>query len=190
MKELKKTAYHDVNATVIASRHQLCIHPKLNGKSNTDKILMCKSMMNKSESGQIESTCKYYQNLDGMNDSVIPSITDIEDLGKIGRKHECCPYFLAKKRSSVSDIVFIPYGYLIDPIVREANEIDLKRSIIIIDEAHNVNHVCEDSASTSINDTEITAAIRDLNSVILCTFIQQCFTLFSNFSKTDILVQQ
>lgn len=171
MKELKKTAYNDVKATVIASRDQLCIHPKLHGKSNTDKILMCKSMMTGSADGVITSTCKHYQNFDSLKlDSVIPKITDIEDLVSIGNKHKCCSYFLTKAKSETSDIVFIPYGYLIDPIIREANNIELERSIIILDEAHNVNHVCEDSASTSINDSEITAAIRDLNSVILFQF--------------------
>lgn len=167
IKELKKTAYNNFKATVIASRDRLCIHPKLDGKTNTDKMLMCKSMMKKSENGEIRSKCKYY-NYNRRFLEQIPTITDIEDLGSIGMKHECCPYFLAKAKSAGSDIVFIPYGYLIDPIIRKANDIDLNRSIIILDEAHNVNHVCEDSASTAIKDTEITAAIRDLNTVTLC----------------------
>lgn len=175
MKELKKTAYNDLKATVIASREQLCIHKELQGKSNTDKILMCKSKMHSMDDGTIVSTCEHYQNFDhkySLLNQTIPNITDIEDLGEsVGREHGCCPYFFAKKRSAKSDIIFIPYGYLIDPIVRKANDIDLERSIVILDEAHNVNRVCEDSASTAIKDTDISAAIRDLNSVIFLHFI-------------------
>lgn len=174
MKEMKKTAYRGFKATVIASRDQLCIHPGLRHKSNTDKILMCKSMMSEHAEDGIRSDCRYYQNYDELKselDSVVPDITDIEDLGSIvGNQHECCPYFFAKRKSADSDIVFIPYVYLIDPIIRKAYEIDLKQSIIILDEAHNVNRVCEDSASTSIKDSEITAAIRNLNLVISCVF--------------------
>lgn len=172
MKELKNTAYRNLTATVIASRDQLCMHQELNEKSNTEKILMCKEMM-ESVDGKIRSDCEYYENLEEnypqLNES-ITKITDIEDLGdSFRREHGCCPYFFARKRSTESDIIFIPYGYLIDPIVRKANDIDLGLSVVILDEAHNVNRVCEDSASASVKDTEISAAIRDLNSVILFT---------------------
>lgn len=175
MKELKKTAYNDFEATVIASRDQLCIHPDLHGKSNTDKTVICKSMMiEDARDEEIRSDCVYYQKFDRLDldnqDPAIPLITDIEDLRTIVNQHGCCPYFLTKKRSTTSDIVFIPYGYLIDPKLRETEKIDLNRSIVIIDEAHNVNRVCEDSASTSITDTEITAAIRNLSSVIWLNF--------------------
>lgn len=165
MKELKKTAYSNVKATVIASRHQLCIHKDLQEKSSTDKIYICKSMMHKSINGVIESNCKHYENIDRKNPEPTKNIIDIEDLGSIGREHGCCPYFFAKKKSVQSDIIFVPYSYLIDPTIRDANDIDLGKSIVIIDEAHNVNRVCEDSASASIKDTDISAALRDLNSV-------------------------
>lgn len=179
MKELKKTAYNDFEATVIASRDRLCVHPDLQGKSNTDKTVICKSMMiEDARDEEIRSDCVFYQNFDRLDlddlNPAIPNITDIEELGTIATQHECCPYFLTKKRSSSTDIVFIPYGYLIDPKLRETEKIDLNRSIIIIDEAHNVNRVCEDSASTSITDTEITAAIRNLSWVILIKFFIWC----------------
>lgn len=176
MKELKKTAYHNVQATVIASRDRLCIHPKLKGKSNTDKILMCKNMMHKSEDGTCASECQFYQNIG--NGPQLDNITDIEDLGSYGKKHECCPYYMAKKASVESDIIFIPYGYLIDPTIRESNDINLKDSIVILDEGHNVNRVCEDSASASIRNTEISSAIRYLNSVISYV-LKICFARLS-----------
>lgn len=168
MRELKKTAYNDLKATVIASRDQLCIHPELVDKSNTDKILMCKNMMHKSRDGEIRSTCEHYCKIEEIPklDDIIPNITDIEDLDSIGRDHSCCPYFVTKQKALESDIIFIPYSYLIDPIIRDSYDIDLENSIILIDEAHNLNRVCEDSASTSIKVTDISAALRDLNSVI------------------------
>lgn len=169
MKELKKTAYKDLTATVIASRDQLCIHPKLMEKSNTDKILMCKNMMHKSTKEKNRSSCEYYRKIYETPelDDKIAKITDIEDLGSIGDVHKCCPYFISKRQAIKSDIIFIPYSYLIDPIIRKANDIKLgENSVIILDEAHNVNRVCEDSASASIKVTDISAALRDLNSVI------------------------
>lgn len=183
MKELKKTAYNDMKATVIASRHQLCIHPDLKDKSNTDKIYMCKKMM----VGPNCSECKFYQNIDKnrKKPKLNENITDIEDLGSIGREHNCCPYYVAKQRAIESDIIFIPYSYLIDPTIRDANDIDLKHSIIILDEAHNVNRVCEDSASASIKVADISAALKDLNSVIFFTspFVSNALRHFLSMVK-------
>ena len=58
-----------------------------------------------------------------------------------------------KDRADAADVVFMPYNYLIDEKIRESFKVDWENSIIIFDEAHNVSHVCEDSASFSI-DTE------------------------------------
>lgn len=173
MRELKKTAYNDMTATVIASRDQLCIHPNLKGKSNTDKILMCKSMMDTSD-GTVTSTCKFYRN----NGPELGTITDIEDLGSYGQTHKCCPYYATKQKSIKSDIIFIPYSYLIDPTLRKANDIDLENTIVILDEAHNVSRVCEDSASSSMKNSDIRAAIKDLNAVsIFFLHFCSCFVL-------------
>ncbi len=42
-------------------------------------------------------------------------VLDIEDLIKVGQKHKCCPYFLAKELKQNADIIFMPYNYLLDP---------------------------------------------------------------------------
>lgn len=55
---------------------------------------------------------------------------------------------MSKKVAENADIIFLPYSYLIEPTLR--NEINLNGTIVIIDEAYNVNQVCEDSSSTFI----------------------------------------
>jgi Rad3-related DNA helicase len=45
----------------------------------------------------------------------------------------------------------MPYNYLIDPKIRENFKINYENSIIILDEAHNVEKVSEDVASFEIN---------------------------------------
>lgn len=192
MRELKKTAYNNINATVIASRDQLCINSELKKKSNTDKILWCKKMMH-TQDREIHSECKHYKKIaeNQKKPKLNENIIDIEDLGSIGRDHKCCPYYVAKQKAIDSEIIFIPYSYLIDPTIRKANDIDLDQSIIILDEAHNVNQVCEDSASTSIKDTDLSAALRDLNSVIDGDSIFESIEFYINESviKNLILAQ-
>ena len=37
-----------------------------------------------------------------------------------------------------ADLVFCPYSYLLDPVVRAAMDITLDKSVLIFDEAHNI----------------------------------------------------
>lgn len=46
-----------------------------------------------------------------------------------------CAYFAAREMAMAAEIVFCPYSYIVDPIIREAVEADIKGSIIIFDEA-------------------------------------------------------
>lgn len=75
---------------------------------------------------------------------------DIEDLVKIGQKHKCCPYFLAKELKQNADIIFMPYNYLLDPKTRKSQGIDLQNTVVLLDEAHNVEKVCEEAASLQV----------------------------------------
>lgn len=37
-----------------------------------------------------------------------------------------------------ADLVFCPYSYLLDPVIRAARDIALDKSVLIFDEAHNI----------------------------------------------------
>lgn len=45
----------------------------------------------------------------------------------------------------------MPYNYIVDPKIRENYKIDFENSIIILDEAHNIEKVSEDVASFDLN---------------------------------------
>ncbi|XP_031627519.1 regulator of telomere elongation helicase 1 homolog [Contarinia nasturtii] len=164
MDELKRSEYKYVKAGLIASREQLCIHPKLTGKTNADKMTMCRSLVQKKK-------CEYKERLDSpliypILKSHENQILDIEELGNIGNKYKCCPYYLSKEMNKKPEIIFMPYNYLLDPKIRNANQIDLKNAVVIFDEAHNVEKVCEQSASTFITSTQIDTAIGNIDHAI------------------------
>ena len=50
-----------------------------------------------------------------------------------------------------------PYNYLIDPVIRKHLEIRLRNAIVIFDEGHNIDSVCEGSASFELDETQIAA---------------------------------
>ena len=109
-----------------------------------------------------------YNRVDNVKNKVIAETTvvDIEDLIGIGKKFGCCPYFISKELKDFADIVFMPYNYLIASKSRSAAGISLKDSVIIIDEAHNIERLCEESASTQIRTNEIAIAIREVTQLM------------------------
>lgn len=161
MQEMKRTNYSHLKAAVVASRDQLCIHPDLAKESNANKIQLCKIKVK-------SRTCHFNNRVDSQKDNPAfreNTVVDIEDLVRVGKKLKCCPYYVAKEFLDDADIIFMPYNYLLDPKMRKANKIDLKNTIIIFDEAHNVEKMCEESASAVVSSTQIALAIDDVTHV-------------------------
>ena len=64
---------------------------------------------------------------------------EIEQLVKMGNIRGPCPFYLAREMARTADLVFMPYNYLIDSKNRSGlNMLRLENSILIFDEAHNV----------------------------------------------------
>lgn len=162
MQELKRSSYKHVKAVVLGSREQMCIHPEVSKEvNNMNKVHMCGLKVK-------TRTCHFYNNVDSKKEdrAVRDDILDIEDLVTVGKKIKCCPYYLAKALKQDADIVFMPYNYLLDPKSRKANGVELLNNIIILDEAHNVEKMCEESASLQIRTTDVALCIDELTSVM------------------------
>lgn len=160
-----------MNAAVLGSRDQLCLHPNLQKISNDQKIDECKSLRE-------NKACDFYENFnEQIFDIISPcesyghlpkqsnSILDIEDLHQIGSNKKCCPYFISLERIEQADIIFIPYNYLFFSDIQKPIEFGkkLENAIIIIDEAHNIPNVCNESTSASI---DVFKALGEIENVI------------------------
>ena len=91
---------------------------------------------------------------------------DIEDLVIVGKKDKICPYFYTRDNSESSDLVMLPYNYLLDGSIRNTLKIDWKDSIVIFDEAHNLERVASDASSFTLTASDIAACIRELQLVL------------------------
>lgn len=162
MQELKRSSYAHMKAAVIGSRDQLCIHPDVVKEvGNANKIHMCKLKVT-------TRTCSFHHRVESAKEApqfTEASVLDIEDLVAAGRKLKCCPYFVSRELIPAADIVFMPYNYLLDPKARKANKVELANTVIILDEAHNVEKMCEDSASVQLASSEIATCIDDVTHV-------------------------
>lgn len=159
--ELKRTAYNSVKVSVIGSREQLCIHEQVRKElSNANKVHMCRAKVN-------ARTCFYYNKFDDIKRNsdarqLVGSVVDIEDMVGYGEKHKVCPYYLAKELKSDADIIFMPYNYLLDAKSRKAHGVELQGNIVIFDEAHNLEKICEESSSFDLTTADLSTAIEEV----------------------------
>ena len=81
-----------------------------------------------------------------------------------------CPYFLSRDLVPHCDVVFAPYNYLLDAgAARNLDGLRWENSVVILDEAHNVQDACKGAASFDLTAQQRAAAIADLDRAVeLC----------------------
>ncbi|KAF9914010.1 Fanconi anemia group J protein [Lobosporangium transversale] len=113
----------------------------------------------KSRAGEL--AMKFTERKGGQN-----KIWDMEDLVKTGKSLRACPYFAARSMAVDAELVFCPYGYLIDPQIRRAMEINLDESIVILDEAHNIEDAAREAGGLEVVDSDLTAAAMQFGDMV------------------------
>ena len=158
IKELRKTVYRPINI-VISSREQSCVNESVNHFSGGLINLKC-------EFAKKTGDCKFFKGKAKVGNgwSAYDGYT-IDELKKKAHSNRFCPYYFAKDKSKHSDIIFLPYNYIFDMKISSRANLILNNSILIIDEAHNLQDICCDSASVDINTFVFEEIIDDLDSI-------------------------
>ncbi|KOB77515.1 FancJ-like protein, partial [Operophtera brumata] len=162
IKEFGRTSYSaGTTMSLLSSRDKTCIREfdkQMWGTRND----MCRGYPNTPRKKE-ETNCKYYDNRKALDKSRLPAAFDLEDLVSAGRELTACPYYAAREMAQTADIVFCPYNYLIDPLIRanvRSMRITLNNHIVIIDEAHNIEDICRDSATFTFTRDSIQSALK------------------------------
>ncbi|XP_023601308.1 regulator of telomere elongation helicase 1 isoform X3 [Myotis lucifugus] len=159
--ELRNTSYRP-RVCVLGSREQLCIHPEVKKQeSNHMQIHLCRKKV-------ASRSCHFYNNVEekSLEQDLATPILDIEDLVKSGNRHKLCPYYLSRNLKQQADIIFMPYNYLLDAKSRRAQGIDLKGTVVIFDEAHNVEKMCEESASFDLTPHDVASGLDVIDQIL------------------------
>ena len=161
--ELARTSYRYMKVAILGSRDQLCVNPAvMEAQSSREKLHMCQARVK-------AKTCVYHTNVEKSKERSElrdNEIMDIEDLHKLGKKHNFCPYYMSRELYQTADVIFLPYNYLLDPKIRSSLDIDFNGAVIIFDEAHNVQKLSEETASVSISSQDIAVAIKDIDEAL------------------------
>lgn len=161
----------DFRGLGLTSRKNLCLHP-VAGKEKKGVVVdeMCRRMTNgqlkeKIEAGEanIEDLCSWHEKLYEKDPAnlIPPGVYSFEQLIEYCKKEGTCPYFTVRRMMPLCNIVIYSYHYLIDPKVSSRVSKDLsKDSIVIFDEAHNIDNVCIESLSMDITEDSLKKAAR------------------------------
>lgn len=105
------------------------------------------------------------------NHTVSSAVWDIEDIVSAGSKVKGCPYYASReglqgtRTVPKSDIVLAPYNYLLSPFIRDSLKIDLSNTILIFDEAHNIEDIARGEMSIDITVEQLIAGVGQLKAI-------------------------
>lgn len=159
-------------ALCLSSRRNMCVHERVMRESDREAVdAACRSMTatwvieeSKKKNGSME-TCSYYDNFQAAGEATtMPSgIYDLEELKKWGKSRGWCPYYLTRQAINHANILVFNYQYMLDPKVAKMVSGELEaESIVVFDEAHNIDSVCIEALSVHINDRGLEQATRSL----------------------------
>ncbi|XP_043250387.1 Fanconi anemia group J protein homolog isoform X1 [Colletes gigas] len=165
VRELQKTSFKHKKMTVLSSREHTCIQESIRNKTE-----LCNDLLDPSKHKGCpfynESNRRTISNFRTLGSLGLNPVWNIEELVAIGKDSSACPYFAARSLMEQADIIFCPYNYIIDPDIRESIQLMVKNQVIILDEAHNIEDICRDSASYNFRDDDLIAAGNDCDSLI------------------------
>ncbi|KAH8555341.1 helicase C-terminal domain-containing protein [Umbelopsis sp. PMI_123] len=157
VKELKNTIYNP-KVCILGSREQLCIHKEVKAaSSNATRTAMCRRKVNTKGCSYYAGTKETKKIFQAENE-----IMDIEDIVSFGEKHKACPFYLSKDSQLDADVILLPYNYIVDSTARKAMNIDLCNSIIIFDEAHNLESCCGEATSFEISMSTLRNCVQEM----------------------------
>jgi len=175
-------------AVCLSSRRNMCINQRVLRESDRETIdAACRSMTapwalerarkadqhqqqssqqpSQSSSAPFGASCQYFDGFRAAGEATsMPSgVYDLEELKKWGEAKNWCPYYLTRQAINHASVLVFNYQYMLDPKVAKMVSKELEsESIIVFDEAHNIDSVCIEAFSVTIQARHLEQATRSL----------------------------
>ncbi|KAF9451027.1 transcription factor TFIIH complex subunit Rad15 [Macrolepiota fuliginosa MF-IS2] len=156
----------------LTSRKNLCINPEVS-KEKKGKVVdaRCRDLTNaavcekgRADPGSVE-LCDWHENLGNLEPGHLlpPGISTLADVLEYGKEKGICPYFAVRRMMPFMDVIIYSFHYLLDPKVAEQVSKEMsKDSIVVFDEAHNIDNVCIESLSIDLTRPMLDSAARSI----------------------------
>ena len=164
--ELRKTIYTSVPFVHVASRSQLCVNAKLKKRAggNSDKLneLCADAVANPKDPVRGCAFCdKAHIKL--LKDHARTRSRTLPEMKELGERLGACPFFASRALLRESEVVFMPYSYMLDTNTRNLllGDIEdlatadkcacgIEDDVLIFDEGHNIVDAAASAVSASV----------------------------------------
>lgn len=183
MKELKRLVkYYEMElgsipkilGVALSSRKNLCIHPTVM-RSQEGKLvdsecfkLTASFVRDRHRANSSIPVCQFYEEFDavGRREPIPAGVYDMDDLKEYGRRKGWCPYFLARYSILHAAVIMYSYFYLLDPKIADIVSKGFpQQSVVVFDEAHNIDNVCIESMSINISRKTLDNCTTNINNL-------------------------
>ena len=184
VEELGKTRFRNLSVVTLGSRNVMCVNEAVRRLRSSARINeRCLELQQggkkkatpsagaaegaaspKTKSGKSRSSscaCPFYAEgraRGGLADEILAAPMELEELLQRGQEEGACPYYASRRALVDADIVVCPYNTLLHRDTREALGVDLARSVVIIDEAHNLLDAVNSVHSSRLSYPQLRAA--------------------------------
>ncbi|KAG8653860.1 general transcription and DNA repair factor IIH helicase subunit XPD isoform X2 [Manihot esculenta] len=158
----------------LSSRKNLCVNPTVLAAENRDSVdAACRKLTASwvramaAENPNVP-TCEFFENYERAASAAVlpPGVYTLQDLRAYGKETGWCPYFLARHMVQFANVVVYSYQYLLDPKVAGIISKEMqKESVVVFDEAHNIDNVCIEALSVSVRTKTLDGASRNLSRI-------------------------
>mmetsp|Transcript_122306 Transcript_122306/g.212225 ORF Transcript_122306/g.212225 Transcript_122306/m.212225 type:complete len:842 (+) Transcript_122306:93-2618(+) len=167
-------------AVGLSARRNMCVHEDVSKEGDRERVdEMCRQrtapwVREKSQKDKNVALCTHYEKFEKalahQSQLLDSGVYTIEDLRAKGLDSNCgwCPYYAARRMLQAANVVVLNYQYVLDPKVSMASQLggapimqqsapmrgqptSQEPSIVVFDEAHNIDDVCIESMSVNLN---------------------------------------
>ncbi|QQG38582.1 MAG: ATP-dependent DNA helicase [Candidatus Woesearchaeota archaeon] len=167
LKKIKEKYNIDVKTVDLIGKKHMCLQAGVNLLSTSEFHEYCNQLVEKEE-------CQFYNNTKEKvrKELLVDKLKrlnplNVEETIKHSEDFKLCPFEVACVMGRSAEVIVADYYHLISPGVRNAlfNKInkELKKSIIIIDESHNLPNKTRDVLTHTLSTFVIDNAIKELN---------------------------
>ncbi|CAL0328585.1 unnamed protein product [Lupinus luteus] len=156
----------------LSSRKNLCVNQRVLAGENRDTVdagcrkLTASWVRALAAENESVARCEFFEDYERAGSAAVlpPGVYTLQDLRAFGKEKGWCPYFLARHMVQFANVVVYSYQYLLDPKVAGIISKEMqKESVVVFDEAHNIDNVCIEALSVSVRRQTVEGARRNLN---------------------------
>lgn len=115
-------------------------------------------------SAERKEGCDFFDQLESSETSLAGGVFTLDGLVKFGRERGVCPYFLARKALERANVIVYSFAYLLDPkISAHVSNGFPSGTIVVFDEAHNIDNACIESMSLHLTKQTLDLSLKGVS---------------------------